>query len=66
MTIAQSNKELLVACEAAVRRIERLNIGTEELGPDPTVLQLKTAIRNAKKMGKPAKTRASKGRARKQ
>jgi hypothetical protein len=49
MTPQEQIKELLAACEAAVRRIERLNIGTEELGTDPTLVQLKKAIRNAKK-----------------
>jgi hypothetical protein len=58
MNVEQQNQVLLAACEAALRRIERLNVGTEELGPDPTVVQLKRAIRNAKKTF-PAKKRGS-------
>ena len=58
MTLEQQKKELLAACEAAVSRIERLNIGTEELGPDPTVVQLKKAIRNAKRKAPRKKKRS--------
>jgi hypothetical protein len=37
-------RELVEACKQAVRRIEQLNSGTEELGPDPTLERLKKVI----------------------
>lgn len=41
--------DLLAACEHALKRIEKLNVGTEELGDDPTITELKAAIKKAKK-----------------
>ena len=56
MPKTELERGLLVACEQALRRIERLNIGTEELGLDPTVVLLQKVIRNAKRKS-PAKKR---------
>ena len=39
--------ELLAAAKKAAKRIERLNVGTEELGDDPALVALLAAIAKA-------------------